>query len=110
MLLHFGMLRWMLRWMLHGTKVAWVDVAVGVALYVAAHTGESCMWHVAGWMLLGFFAAGLARGTVVILCMSSGMLISYRLGCASSWLADVLGVLFMAQGECTSVFSVVLLV
>jgi hypothetical protein len=37
------------------------------------------------------------------------MLSSYRLGCASAWLADVFLWLFMAQGECTSVFSVVLL-
>ena len=35
------------------------------------------------------------------------MLLSYRLGCA--WLADVLW-LFMALDECTSVFSMVLLV
>ena len=48
----------MLRWVLHDTKVAWVDVAVGVALYVAARAGGCCMWHVAGWMLLSFFAAG----------------------------------------------------
>ena len=44
--------------MLHDTKVAWVDVAVGVAVYVAARAGGCCMWHVAGWMLLSFFAAG----------------------------------------------------
>ena len=52
----------------------------------------------------------LARSTVIMLCMSSGMLPSYRLGCASAWLADVFFWLFMAQGECTSVFSVALLV
>ena len=40
------------------------------------------------------------------------MLLSYRLGCASAWaLACICFLwLFMAQGECTSVFSVVLLV
>ena len=42
--------------------------------------------------------------------MISGMLLSHRLGCASAWHADVLLLLlFMVQGECTSVFSVVLL-
>ena len=54
----------MLRWVLHDTKVAWVDVAVGVALYVAARAGGCCMWHVAGWMLLSFFAAGCASAPV----------------------------------------------
>ena len=49
--------------MLHDTKVAWVDVAVGVALYVAARAGGCCMWHVAGWMLLSFFAAGKTRNS-----------------------------------------------
>ena len=69
MLLHFGMLRLMLRWVLHDTKVAWVDVAVGVALYVAARAGGCCMWHVAGWMLLSFFAAGLLVGIVGFSCI-----------------------------------------
>jgi hypothetical protein len=36
----------------------------------------------------------LVRGTVAMLCMSSGMLPSYRLGCASAWLADIFVVVF----------------
>ena len=58
-------------------------------------------------MLLASFA-GVRN--VRTLCFTSSVLPSYRLGCASAWLTDVFVLLFMAEGECTSVFSVVLLV
>jgi hypothetical protein len=42
--------------------------------------------------------------------MSNGLLLLCGLGCARAWLAFFVLQLYMAQGECTSVFSVVLLV
>jgi hypothetical protein len=83
----------------------------GCCLWPRASAPASSVWCC--WsrlVLLCSWMQCLARGTVVMLCMSSGMLLSYRLGFASAWLADVLFWLFMAQGECTSVFSVALLV
>ena len=58
-------------------------------------------------MLLASFA-GVRN--VRTLCFTSSVLPAYRLGCASAFDLQMLLWLFMAEGECTSVFSVGLLV
>jgi hypothetical protein len=77
---------WMLRWMLLQFVDVAVDVAVNVAVDVAclcgccggccdsfccAYAGGCCKWHVAGWMLLGFFAAGY-HGSAFVVFMPPG--------------------------------------
>ena len=101
----------MLRSYRFGCANAWLaDVFCG-CFWLRLSALASSVWRC--WfrlVLLCSWMQCLARGTVVMLCMSSGMLLSYRLSFASAWLADVFLWLFLAQGECTSVFSVALFV
>ena len=73
-----------------GCASAWLAYVFCGCLWPRASALASSAWRC--WsrlVLLCSWMQCLARGTVVMLCMSSGMLPSYRLGCASAWLADV---------------------
>ena len=103
-------------------RTGWVVLVLGHWL---ADDFCGCLWSRASalassawrcwsrFVLLCSWMQCLARGTVVMLCMSSGMLRSYRLGCASAWALMACRCflwLFLAQGECSSIFSMALLV